>query len=205
VTIRIQRCVIGEWCHVAVTYDGTSVRCYLDGYLVRTVETDYMITIREEEYAKANEALRRVIENEEAAAMQNMVEESKKEAARYFKTDAGLNEMLAAALEVLESPEFQAEDIIANKKKGKGGGRGGSGDANDSDGEGDKEDNEDDDEEAVLDDNQILKIRKKEALTRVKRKYAQELYERNVRNVVGEFRLRKKELEDRIRREREER
>ena len=170
-TVQISKVLPNVWYHVVVTYDGTSVRSYIDSVLVLTVEMDYLMTLKEEEYAKGNDELRRVIDEDEERAKERMKVQSKKQAEAYFKSQEGIDEMREAALAIYDSDDFQDEVF----------------------------DFGDD-----IDDQTLEKKKKKEALVRAKRKYASELYTNNVRDVIGAFRLQRKELEDRIRRDREE-
>jgi hypothetical protein len=98
-----------EWMHIVVTYDGTSVRCYLDSSLVVTVSVEAPLTAKIDEFWMEHEKKKEVLKHKEAAERENVKITSKQEVEDYFVSKEGLYEMKDAARKLLASVEFQAE------------------------------------------------------------------------------------------------
>jgi hypothetical protein len=109
VSFTICPIVMHAWMHLVVTYDGTSVRCYVDSSLVVTVSVEAPLTAKIDDFWMEHEKKRLVLRNKEVAEREGVKVTSKQEVDDYFVSKEGLYEMKDAARKLMQSAEFQAE------------------------------------------------------------------------------------------------
>lgn len=99
------------WIHCIVTFDGTSIRGYLNGeeVTVLEIESPLLAQIQDEQEAVA-ESLRQ-LEEDEASERQTVKDRTQQEAEKYFALKEGSYAMKKAAQHILESQEFQRMNV----------------------------------------------------------------------------------------------
>ena len=109
VSFNICPIIMNTWVHLVVTYDGTSVRCYVDSTLVVTVSVEAPLTAKIDDFWMEYEKKKRLLKNKEDTEREAVKITSKEDVDAYFVSKEGLYEMKDAARKLMSSAEFQAE------------------------------------------------------------------------------------------------
>jgi len=126
ISIKIAPVEMNKWTHIVGTYDGTSLRCYVNSWLTTQVEVEVPLRERMDEYFETFEKKRKELKNLEVAERESIKATAKKQCEDYFVTKDGISAMKTAARHLMNSKEFQAEaigeqsgsrDAAINKKK----------------------------------------------------------------------------------------
>jgi len=103
-----------RWVHLCISYDGSTVRCYLDSKLRTSIEVD--IPIGQRRFAKQQEMnaqLKEMKETEEKETAELEIT-TKQEAEAFFITKEGIKMLKNMAQSIGESREFQMQNFGAD-------------------------------------------------------------------------------------------
>lgn len=109
--ILIGPAAIHEWVHIVATYDGTTVRIYVDSYLKVSVEVEAAMQRKIQNHMQLFTRQRAEIMIEESKSKDVVKAESQKEAEEFFASKEGQRVMKDASRTLFRSPEFQAENF----------------------------------------------------------------------------------------------
>jgi hypothetical protein len=103
--------VYSQWTHLVGTYDGTTLRLYVDSSPTVTLEVAGPIQLRRDR--DASELIRRQadLERDKEVELAGVAKENKATAEAFFQTKEGLKAMKKASQALLESEEFNARDF----------------------------------------------------------------------------------------------
>ena len=103
-----------RWYHIAATYDGTTLRLYLDSINLVVLEVEEPF---KHKAAAFNEAIRTnqlQIDQDEEAERKTVKSSSQFEAEKYFQSKEGLSALKKSVQSIMETKEFQAQNHGAN-------------------------------------------------------------------------------------------
>lgn len=105
-----------EWVHVSCTYDGTTLRCYLNSVLCKHVEVTGILAFKQRALEAHMEEQREKLHEAEKIEQLDVKERSRVEVLEFFQTKDGVSTLKRISREIMESPAFQAENIGVNAK-----------------------------------------------------------------------------------------
>jgi hypothetical protein len=111
VAIKVMPMESNKWLHIVATYDGTTLRVYVDAVLKVAAEIESTILQKKEEALKAHKAKVVILKSLQDAERDGVKEASKAQAMEYFATKVGIDAMKDAARKLMATAEFQAEAI----------------------------------------------------------------------------------------------
>ena len=170
VNVRFAPVVMEKWMHIVCTYDGTFLRCYVDGSIVITTEVEP--PLRQKSSVFENEILDQMKELErlEASDAEAVLSNSNKQADAYFATKTGISFLKNETQNIMESEEFQALNIGANERN----------------------------------EQKVIQMKRTAALNQAKEKYCQDLCVKNMNEIKQRYRLKRDELDDKVKKKRDE-
>lgn len=105
-----------EWIHIMITYDGTTLRCYLNSILSKYVEVEavvkYKTNVHNEKINEMKEDLDRAMKLE----LDECKQKSHIESLAFFQTKDGVATLKRITREIMESDAFQADNIGGDSK-----------------------------------------------------------------------------------------
>ncbi|KAJ1428375.1 hypothetical protein B484DRAFT_419428 [Ochromonadaceae sp. CCMP2298] len=116
--IHVKLCplVMDVWVHLCVTYDGTTLRCYMDSVLTKAAEVDGILLFKQQA-REAQVATRRAdMHSAEAKEAEEVRQRARLEAAEFYMTKDGVTALKRLTALIMESDAFQAENIAADAK-----------------------------------------------------------------------------------------
>lgn len=106
----------GKWVHLFVTYDGTTLCCYLDGVLKKQVEIEGILLYKSNRYNQKIKELREELNHAHKIEISEVKEKSNKESLVFFQSKEGVAVLKKMSRDIMESDAFQAENIGLNAK-----------------------------------------------------------------------------------------
>jgi hypothetical protein len=104
------------WVHVACTYDGITLRCYLDSVMCKQVEVAGVLAFKQRMQDEQAEEKRAELREAEKIEQLDVKERSRVEVLEFFQTKEGVATLKRLTKEIMESTQFQNENIGANAK-----------------------------------------------------------------------------------------
>lgn len=127
VFMKIAPVVYDQWTHIIATYDGVTLRIYIDARLCLQQETAALFRHVREEWAQELNDSRIELQNQERYEKTKIAAETELDAEKYYNSKVGQTELKAAARSIVANMEFMlenapkdafaAEDKNAGKKR----------------------------------------------------------------------------------------
>lgn len=170
VNVKFAPVEMDKWMHLACAWDGTFLRCYVNGQEVVATEIEGPMrqkrSIFENEISEQIDTLTKQEESEADVVQYN----TEKQADTYFATKAGTSFLKNETQNIMESEEFQARNIGANERN----------------------------------EQKAIQMKRSAALAEAKEKYVLDLCAKNLNEIKQRYRLKRDELEDKIKKKRDE-
>ena len=116
INVKMAPITYNEWVHVALTYDGITLRCYLNSVLCKHVEVAGILVFKQHVFEERAQQKRLELREAEKVEQQDVKERANKEALEFFQTKDGVATLKRLTREIMESDAFQADNIGANAK-----------------------------------------------------------------------------------------
>lgn len=116
VNVKLGPVQYDQWTHLVCTYDGTTLRCYVNSALVKYVEVAGVLAFKQRLLEDHDEQKRVELKEAEKVEQLEVKERSRREALEFFQTKDGVATLKRLTREILESTAFQSENIGANAK-----------------------------------------------------------------------------------------
>jgi hypothetical protein len=116
VSVKLGPVQYDVWTHLACTYDGTTLRCFVNAVLVKQVEVAGVLAFKQRLLEEHGEQKRAELREAEKVEQLEVKERSRHEALEFFQTKEGVATLKRITRDIMETPAFQDENIGANAK-----------------------------------------------------------------------------------------
>ena len=111
VSLRLCPVIYDKWTNIVVTFDGCSVRGYVDALLKLNVEIAELLALKERIRQQEISDKKTSFRNDEKAERDSLMEKKVAEAEKFFLSKEGPSYLKRSAQDIMESADFQSENI----------------------------------------------------------------------------------------------
>ena len=116
INVKMAQIQYDIWVHVVCTYDGTTLRCYLNSVLQKQVEVAGILSFKQQVWEERALQKREELHEAEKLEQADVKERAQHEAMEFFQTKEGVATLKRLTREIMESDAFQSENIGAQAR-----------------------------------------------------------------------------------------
>jgi uncharacterized metal-binding protein len=109
--VRVCPVQYDRWTHVALTFDGCTLRCFVDSLLRSAVEVAELLALKETLRQREIATRKGLLVEGEVDEKNQLREKTDGEASKYFLTKEGVSYLKKASQDIMESVAFQLENV----------------------------------------------------------------------------------------------